>query len=123
MYVKVQLLETASWERAGIPNIRIDLLEEKGTKNGGVHELEERMDSLELDESVRAREGEYALASERRRSAGVEMSSALEVTIKEKTVKVVAEAPTLKGDGSGNSNSHAMIEGYKTTIGKLPGRG
>ena len=123
MYVKVQLLETASWERVGIPNIKIDLLEEKGTNNDEVHELEELMDSLELDDSRKAWEDEHALALERRCSMRADMSTDLEVTIKEKTIRAVAKAPTLIGEGSGNADSHAVIEGYKASIGRSTGHG
>lgn len=126
LWVKVQLNETAAWERVGLPEIGIELYPEK--KEGGEEEgsgnappgegkseperLAAEMSRLQLREDRKASRDAKDLALERGDDAKAAPRSKVEVVVREKTVTTQAEAPVL-GDGAEGDS----IEGYKAKFG------
>ncbi|KAI0111845.1 hypothetical protein F4814DRAFT_368271 [Daldinia grandis] len=110
MYVKVQLSETAAWERAGISSIRIDLLDEpKQTEEDGednaARRLERELQSVERKAAQDAKD----LALERGDAVDKPSTRKVKLTIREKSVKMAPQEPTLDKDGEG----HLVLDGYK----------
>ncbi|CAK7222524.1 hypothetical protein SBRCBS47491_004893 [Sporothrix bragantina] len=74
LYIKVQLNETAAWERVGIPDIQIELMEEEGDKGkkkaedpeaAAEAQLAQDLARLKLGEERRLAQNANALALER----------------------------------------------------------
>ncbi|KAI0848121.1 hypothetical protein F5Y00DRAFT_98725 [Daldinia vernicosa] len=109
MYVKVQLGETAAWERAGISSIRIDLLDEpkqaKEEEDDATRQLERELQSVERKAAQDAKD----LALERGDAADKPSTRKIKLTIREKSVKMAPQEPTLDKDGEG----HLVLDGYK----------
>ncbi|KAI8961609.1 hypothetical protein F5Y11DRAFT_221443 [Daldinia sp. FL1419] len=121
MYVKVQLGETAAWERAGIASIRIDLLdepkqvqEEEDEKDEATKRLEKEIQSVERKAAQDAKD----LALERGDAVDKPSTRKVKLTIREKTVKMAAQEPSLDKDGDG----HLILDGYKTKFNQEPER-
>lgn len=133
LWVKVQLNETAAWERVGLPDLKIELYPEKAdagkdktaanVKQESTTEEEQAeaaettlakgVASLQLEEHRKAAEDQAALAVERGDSARNVSRRTFELAIREKKVVTQAEAPSLETDpGKGGS-----IEGYKPRFG------
>ncbi|KAJ8121108.1 hypothetical protein ONZ43_g2358 [Nemania bipapillata] len=115
MYVKVQLNETAAWERAGIASIQIELFEENQTTIpiDGAAQLTKDMENIKIEAQQKTAQNARDLALERGDSAekGTRPQRSIKLTIREKPVKAPV-APSL----GVNSQSHLVTEGYKTTF-------
>ena len=123
LYVKVQLSETAAWERAAMPEVKIDLLEEeeeesKGGKDAG---LARDVARLKLGEERKARGDRAALSLERgdvlergdeERRRQVPPAPKMELSIREKEVTGTAKPPAREGEADGGS-----IEGHRSRFG------
>ncbi|KAI1817468.1 Rtr1/RPAP2 family-domain-containing protein [Poronia punctata] len=113
MYVKVQLNETAAWERAGITSIRIELFgEEQGS---AVDQLAKDLEKTKIDTEQKAAQNARDLVLERgdKIEARQKPSRSVKVAIREKKVDTGATEPSLGLDGQ----EHLITEGYKTTFG------
>jgi hypothetical protein len=108
MYVKVQLNETAAWERVGIPDIQIDLLEEEQQPDERSEQdrLAAEMSRLKLEAERKAAQKSTALAQER----GEQTSKPVDLVIREKKVTERPEAPVSK-DASDKART---VEGHQT---------
>lgn len=111
LYVKVQLNETAAWERVGVPDLDIEILDDN-TKAG--KKLDTR--KQERQGQIKAAEDAAALAIERGDSKTEPLPT---VTLRPKEVTsppaaIDPDAPEYQEDG------HLKLEGYipKTTQGK-----
>ncbi|KAI0909301.1 Rtr1/RPAP2 family-domain-containing protein [Ustulina deusta] len=115
MYVKVQLNETAAWERAGIASIRIELYEEdlSSAADDATKQLERDIENMKIEALEKSAQNAQDLALERGDNIenGKTSKRSMKLTIKEKPVKAPA-APSLGGD----SQAHLVTEGYKTTF-------
>ncbi|KAI1265561.1 Rtr1/RPAP2 family-domain-containing protein [Xylariaceae sp. FL1019] len=109
MYIKVQLSETAAWERAGIESIRIDLFEEEERH---VDELARGMESIGLEAQQKSAQNARDLALERgdKMDNGKVAKPAVKVNLKEKMTTTPAQEPVLDT----NKQAHLLTEGYKT---------
>ncbi|KAI0423452.1 Rtr1/RPAP2 family-domain-containing protein [Xylaria sp. FL1042] len=115
MYVKVQLNETAAWERAGIASIRIELYEEDlGTTAGdATKQLERDIENMKIEALEKSAQNAQDLALERGENIekGKISKRSMKLTIREKPVNAPT-APSLGPDGQ----VHLVTEGYKTTF-------
>ncbi|KAI0132341.1 Rtr1/RPAP2 family-domain-containing protein [Xylariales sp. AK1849] len=116
MYVKVQLNETAAWERAGIKSILIDLYEEPDQKQGknddvddATRRLAKELEALNIEAQKKAVKDARELALERGDTGDKKKQRSVDVTIQENTVTGSAEEPFLDKD-----NGHLVLDGYKT---------
>ena len=109
LYVKVQLSETAAWERAGIPEIEIDLFDEDKSAETEADKTARKLAELSLNDQRQAARDSDALALERgQRGAS---GDKVQFTLREKDVKppsAEAETPEKYDD------AHLDIEGYKS---------
>lgn len=125
LYVKVQLSETAAWERAAMPDVRIDLLEEEEPEgNTGEDGLAADVAQLRLSEQRKAKSDSAALSLERgdvleRGDEGnrrrVPLAPKIELSIREKDVTKVATPP--KQGEAGDADGHLVLEGYVPRFG------
>ncbi|KAJ4318603.1 hypothetical protein N0V84_006768 [Fusarium piperis] len=110
LYVKVQLNETAAWERAGIPDIQIELLDETETD---VDRAARKLGDLKLEEQRQTARDTAALALERGERDPAQTRDKVKVTLKEKDVKApspIADTPEVYDD------DHLVVEGYKSKL-------
>ncbi|KAF4446369.1 putative RNA polymerase II subunit B1 CTD phosphatase RPAP2 [Fusarium austroafricanum] len=118
MYVKVQLNETAAWERAGIPDIKIDLLDEDKSKETEVDRAARELGKLKLEEQRQAARDTAALALERGEAdPSQSKSNKMNISLKEKDPKApvtISDKPEVYDD------EHLLVEGYRTKM-KLDG--
>lgn len=113
MYVKVQLNETAAWERAGIESIQIDLYEEPNKSDDDpASRLAKEMEDLKVEAGRKAAQDARDLALERGDAAGERKSQrSVPVRIRDKLVTQEVKEPSLdKQDDQG----HMVLDGYKT---------
>ncbi|KAI2469922.1 Rtr1/RPAP2 family-domain-containing protein [Annulohypoxylon bovei var. microspora] len=132
MYVKVQLSETAAAERAGVPSIRIELLDEeddekpkpkskakpspsaddsKGEKeDGAAARVARELRSLEERERKAARDAKELALERGDKDSLPSTTKPVTVTIREKKVIIAAQEPSLDTD----DESHLVLDGYKT---------
>ncbi|KAL2755198.1 hypothetical protein ACRALDRAFT_211857 [Sodiomyces alcalophilus JCM 7366] len=113
LYVKLQLSETAAWERAGFMEIEIELLGEGGSIEqigkagvGGENNLK----AAEILTAVKLEQG---VAGNARMT-----NSTLQLTIQER----YTELPRIQHSDCGHddeNSAHLMIEGYKPGRGKM----
>ncbi|KAH6605330.1 hypothetical protein Trco_007037 [Trichoderma cornu-damae] len=114
LFVKVQLNETAAWERAGIPDIQIDLLDEDKSTETEADRAARELGELKLEDQRQAARDSAALAVERGNRIGSSIDK-VKVTLKEKDVQAPSEmAPPAEAT---NSEDHLLVDGYKA---KLP---
>lgn len=131
LWVKVQLNETAAWERVGLPEIGIDLYPEKDKQVGPTagqdtqgdndkteaeaepDKLAKDVANLQLEQDRKAADDAAALALERGDEAGNKATRTVEIAIREKTVITAAQAPSLTANSAGSD----AIEGYKARSG------
>ena len=114
LYVKVQLNETAAWERAGIPDIEIDLLDEDKSKETDVDRATREMGQLKLEEQRQAARDTAALALERGEpDASQSKSKKMNITLREKDAKAPS---TTAGKSEVYDAEHLLVEGYKTKL-------
>ena len=109
LYVKIQLSETAAWERAGIPDIQIDLLDDD------LSEMEKTADQfgrLKLEDQRQAARDASELALERGEK------DALSAKMKKLRIALKENEGTAPQDGEqAFDDDHLRIEGYKTKHG------
>ncbi|KAL7948562.1 Rtr1/RPAP2 family domain-containing protein [Trichoderma barbatum] len=115
LFVKVQLNETASWERAGIPDIQIDLLDEDKSTETEADRTARMLGELKLEDQRQAARDSAALAMERGDNRINPSLDKVKVSLKEKDVKTPSEmaAPI----GADSSEDHLLVDGHKA---KLP---
>lgn len=128
LYVKVQLNETAAWERVGLPEIGIDLYPEKDKRvdtptSAGDDEapktepepdqLAKEVANLQFEQDTKAATDATALALERGDDVRNMPTRTVEIAIREKAVITAAQAPSLDA----NTTSSDSIEGYKARFG------
>ncbi|OIW28347.1 DUF408 domain protein [Coniochaeta ligniaria NRRL 30616] len=127
LYVKVQLSETAAWERVAMPDVRIDLLDEEPEQGAKDTDLARDIAQLKLDEERRAKKDSTALSLERgdvleRGEAGkarkVPLAPKFDLTIREKDVKSVASPPQQETSDQ-DGKSHLVLEGHRTRFGAV----
>ncbi|ROW05688.1 hypothetical protein VMCG_05237 [Cytospora schulzeri] len=120
LWIKVQLNETAAWERVGLPDIEFELYPEKNDEKPSAaatdkeaktepERLAAEMARLQINQDRKAAQDNAALALERGEDAKTAATGGkVDIVIREKRVMTEAEAPSqsdaLKGDS---------IEGYK----------
>ncbi|QYT04585.1 RNA polymerase II subunit B1 CTD phosphatase RPAP2-like protein [Trichoderma simmonsii] len=115
LFVKVQLNETAAWERAGIPDIQIDLLDEDKSAETEADRTARKLGELKLEDQRQAARDSAALAMERGDNRIGSSLDKVKVTLKEKDVK--APSDMVPPPGADNSEAHLLIDGFKA---KLP---
>lgn len=128
LWIKVQLNETAAWERVGLPDLVIELYPEKdkesqsgaatdkssssnGDKDGKTEpeRLAAQMARLQMTQDRKAAQDNAALALERGEDAKAAAAGGkVDVVIREKKVMTEAEAPSQSDASKGDS-----IEGYR----------
>ncbi|KAI0525893.1 Rtr1/RPAP2 family-domain-containing protein [Xylaria bambusicola] len=115
MYVKVQLNETAAWERAGIASIHIELYEEdtSSTVSDATTQLQKDVENMKIEALEKSAQNAQSLALERGDAIenGKTSKRSVKLTIREKPAKAPT-APSLDLD----SQAHLVMEGYKTTF-------
>ncbi|KAJ8128314.1 hypothetical protein O1611_g5322 [Lasiodiplodia mahajangana] len=114
MYVKVQLNETAAWERAGIASIQIELFEdEQAPAPSDTAKLAKELENMKIEAQQKSAQNARDLALERGDSTdkGKKAQRSIKLTIREKPAQAPA-APSLGPD----AHSHLVTEGYKTTF-------
>ncbi|KAF4464620.1 hypothetical protein FALBO_8528 [Fusarium albosuccineum] len=112
LWVKVQLNETAAWERAGIPDIDIELLDEDKSKETEVDRAARKLGDLKLEEQRQAARDTAALALERGQRNPIQPEK-VAVTLKEKDVKAPSPAT---GAPEVYDDDHLIVEGYKSKL-------
>ncbi|KAI1639831.1 Rtr1/RPAP2 family-domain-containing protein [Biscogniauxia mediterranea] len=130
MYVKVQLNETAAWERAGISSISIDLLEEEEEQQKQLQRdskakakanevpadttaarLAKDVENMKIEAEKKAAQDARDLALERGDTTKEKSAKRpIQVTIREKKVMMAAQEPSLTQGDEG----HLVLDGYKT---------
>ncbi|KUI68627.1 Putative RNA polymerase II subunit B1 CTD phosphatase rpap2 [Cytospora mali] len=125
LWIKVQLNETAAWERVGLPDIVFELYPERDSEkpssaaatdksssdkdtNNEPERLAAQMARLQLNQDRKAAQDNAALALERGEDAKAAGTGKVDVVIREKRVMTEAEAPSQSDGSKGDS-----IEGYK----------
>ncbi|KAM0323451.1 hypothetical protein ACHAQA_008730 [Verticillium albo-atrum] len=117
MYVKVQLSETAAWERAGFPDIEIELMGEDRPAKDPVAQTTEGVGNLRLDDRNPG-EDSAALALERGDTGTETAPGTLSLTIREKEVAPPVEPDSDEEDSDQERDAHLLIEGHKPGAGK-----
>ncbi|KAI0025549.1 Rtr1/RPAP2 family-domain-containing protein [Xylariomycetidae sp. FL0641] len=111
MYVKVQLSETAAWERAGITSIQIDLPDEEPPPEDPTTKLAKDLENMKVEAEKKAAQDARDLALERGEDTERKSSQrAVKVAIREKSTQVPVEAPSL----GNNDDQHLVLDGHKT---------
>ncbi|KAK1640931.1 Rtr1/RPAP2 family protein [Colletotrichum phormii] len=116
MYIKVQLNESAAWERAGLPDIEIELYgEEKARQEDPATQASRDLASLKLEDGRRAADESATLALERgeTREAG-QPGKTFTLAIREREVK----PPTEHGVFGDPDDAHLFVEGHRPGAGK-----
>lgn len=116
MYVKVQLNETAAWERAGIASIHIELYEEEDARSiasDATQQLQKDIENMKIEALEKSAQNAQFLALERGDTIenGKAQNRSVKLTIREKSVRTPT-APSIDPD----SQAHLRTEGYKTTF-------
>lgn len=116
LYVRVQLSETAAWERGAVESsINIDLLDEPKSEDTAMAERMEQMD-LGVD-SAASRKDNANLALERGDKALAARNSLMDIKIQEKEVTKPPQPPSMDHDLSGRLDSmHLTLEGHTSTF-------
>lgn len=132
LWVKVQLNETAAWERVGLPELKVELYPEKDADKGKGRNAADgkqgstitRMDlgedgqakevaNLQLEEERKAAQDRAALAVERGDDARDVSMRSMNLVIREKRVLTQTQAPF----GGPEHAGQGTIEGYKPRFG------
>ncbi|KAL6866731.1 Rtr1/RPAP2 family domain-containing protein [Trichoderma novae-zelandiae] len=114
LYVKVQLNETAAWERAGIPDIQIDLLDEDKSTETEADRTARKLGELRLDDQRHAARDSAALAMERGGHGINSSMDKVKVTLKEKDVAAPSEMASQVE--ANDSEDHLLVDGHKAKI-------
>lgn len=117
LYVKVQLNETAAWERAGIPDIEIELYDEDRSGETEAEKATREMEKLRLEDERQAARDTAALAIERGEASSLKpgAKTAVPVRLKEKAVDSTVTPATGVFEDAGDD--HLKVEGYKSKMG------
>lgn len=119
LYVKVQLNETAAWERAGAPDIRIELY--KGEEDDSeADKAARKLEAMKIQEQQQAAEDQAALALERGEGHAPPGSEKVKVDIREKDIDELGPGST--GAFTDDTDSHLVIDGHKTKLVQRPKR-
>ena len=119
LWVKVQLLETAAWERAGMQDIVIELLDEsrKDKKElTAAERVAQTLEAMKLEDSRQAARDSAALALERGEPQTAKPGSQTSVPIRLKERKPVAPTIPASGQEIFEDEDHLVVEGYKAKI-------
>jgi len=117
LYIKVQLNETPAWERIGLPDLPIELLEEDHeAESNPAAELARDLSQLTLEQKRKAAQDSAALALERGDEGNARPGRNVDVTIREKSVTNEAKPPENQSSGS-EQDGHLILEGYKPRFG------
>jgi hypothetical protein len=108
LYVKVQLNETAAWERAGVPDIEIELLQEQKPAESEADRAARELARLQLEDNRQAAENAAALAQERGDPVTRLSEGLVNVTLKEKEVK-----PLNVANVTFDTDDHRQVEGHR----------
>ncbi|KAF6844503.1 Rtr1/RPAP2 family protein [Colletotrichum musicola] len=115
LYVKVQLNETAAWERMGIPDIEIELFgEDKSHTQDPAAQAAKDLAKMKLEEGRRAADKSATLALERGEVA--QSGKQFTLAIREKQVK-----PPTEDKGAftaGPDDAHMLVEGHRPGAGR-----
>ncbi|EGR46777.1 uncharacterized protein TRIREDRAFT_80022 [Trichoderma reesei QM6a] len=114
LFVKVQLNETAAWERAGIPDIQIDLLDEDKSTETEADRTARKLGELKLDDQRQAARDSAALAMERGFNGITSSLDKVKITLKEKDVAAPSEMASQVGNA--NTEDHLLVDGHKAKI-------
>jgi len=118
LYVRVQLSETAAWERGAVEStINIDLLDEPKSEDT---DMAERMQQMDLASDNAANMKDTAnLALERGDKALAARNALMDIKIQEKDISKPPQAPSLDDhDLSGRLDSmHLTLEGHTSSFG------
>lgn len=112
LYVKVQLNETAAWERAGIPDIEIDLLDEDKSAETEADRTARKLGELKLEDQRQAAKDTASLAMERGQPKAM-LQDKVKVTLMEKETGTPKPSP---GASEVYEDDHLVVEGYKSKI-------
>ncbi|EQK99267.1 hypothetical protein G6O67_000117 [Ophiocordyceps sinensis] len=119
LFVKVQLIETAAWERAGIPDIQIDLLDEGGADETDTNRVARKLGGVQLEDQRRAARDAAALALDRGQRSAVTDPDKVKVVIKDKATQAppspAAPTPT-------QPDAHLLVEGHQSQLPLRPRR-
>ena len=120
LYVKVQLNETAAWERAGIPDIHIDLLDE-GSSETDADKTARKLADLRIEDQRQSNRDTLALARERGEREEDAMKERVKVTLREKETQPPDSDDAGAGDdtkAADEADGHLRVEGHKTKLGR-----
>ena len=115
MYIKVQLNETAAWERAGIEGIQIELFQEPGNSKTGkksnapAEDITRDLRALKLEADRKAASDARDLALERGDTGDTTKMRRAAIKVREKEVSEAPAEPSLDQ----NEDGHMLLEGYK----------
>lgn len=112
LYVKVQLNETGAWERAGIPDIHIELLDEDHSEETEEERTIRKLGELKLEGQRQAAKDVAALSLERGERKPINARK-VQVTLQEKDV---AAPMATTGAPEVYDDDHLVVEGYKTKM-------
>lgn len=117
LYVKVQLNETAAWERAGIPDIEIELYDEDRSGETEAEKTTREMEKLRLEDERQAARDTAVLAMERGETSSLKRGAktAVPVRLKEKATTATTAPPT--GVFEDEGDDHLKVEGYRSKTG------
>jgi RNA polymerase II-associated protein 2 len=116
LYVKVQLNETAAWERAGIPDIVIDLLDEEKPAEDPTTQVARDLNRLKVDDEKRARADSATLALERGDVRKKRPRGLMAPTIRENEVKPPRQGVSFTDETPEEEDmaeDHLKLEGHK----------
>jgi hypothetical protein len=122
LWVRIQLNETAAWERAGIPDLQIRVFGEDERSTPEIDDTIRDLAKLQLDEKIKADNASNVLAFERGESAGSARLGLVDVTIRETLIAGIDNGKTVEEDAGGNTDDdiddhHLLTEGYKVRFG------
>ncbi|KAK6220321.1 Rtr1/RPAP2 family protein [Colletotrichum tabaci] len=120
LYVKVQLNETAAWERAGIPDIEIELLGEhtSAKEEDPAAQATRDLANLRLEETRRVADESATLALERG-EVRQEGKKTFTLAIREREVQPPADD---NGSFTEPDDAHLLVEGHRPGAGKAQAR-
>jgi RNA polymerase II-associated protein 2 len=120
-YVKVQLNETAAWERAGIPSIKIDLLGDEKITGSSTTQIERELEGLKLEDKRKAADQFSALALERGdttpKTGQIGTRGLMKVTIREKEARPPKEGISFMEEFEDEDDDHLQLEGHRPKFG------
>jgi hypothetical protein len=114
LYVKVQLNETAAWERAGIPTIQIELMDEGKLLEESTARAAQDLERLKLEEDRHAAEVTATLALERGQPSRPVTTNLVALTIREKETIPPKQGVSFDDEGEDVfGGDHLAVEGHK----------